>query len=103
MQLLKIVLHVHNGGKVHGKSVATKVGWRDLFTTHKLMDADQLTPELAQDAPRHSMQRLLSPLLVAAIPAKEAEPFLLMRHYAKRMCPISYALERGGERSLSGW
>ena len=55
------------------------------------MDADQLTPELAQDAPRHSMQRLVSPLLVAAIPAKEAEPFLLMRHYAKRMCPISYA------------
>ena len=27
--------------------------------THKLMDADQLTPELAQDAPRHSMQRLV--------------------------------------------
>jgi hypothetical protein len=30
-------------------------------------------------------------LSVTAIPAKEAEPFLLMRHYAKRMCPISYA------------
>jgi ubiquinone/menaquinone biosynthesis C-methylase UbiE len=26
------------------------------------MDADQLTPELAQDAPRHSMQRLVVPL-----------------------------------------
>jgi hypothetical protein len=55
------------------------------------MDADQLPPDSTKDAPRRSMQRLVSPLLVAAIPAKEAEPFLLMRHYAKRMCPISYA------------
>jgi hypothetical protein len=55
------------------------------------MDADQLTPELAQDDPWRSMQRLVSTLLVASIPAKEAKPFLLMQHYAKRMCPISYA------------
>jgi hypothetical protein len=30
-------------------------------------------------------------LIIAQIPAKEAEPWLLVRHYAKRMCPISYA------------
>lgn len=30
-----------------------------IHQTHKLMDADQLTPGLAQDAPRHSMQRLV--------------------------------------------
>ena len=28
---------------------------------------------------------------VNSIPVKEAEPWLLARHYAKRMCPISYA------------
>jgi hypothetical protein len=33
----------------------------------------------------------LAALFVTPIPAKEAEPFLLMRHYAKRMCPISFA------------
>lgn len=31
------------------------------------------------------------PLVVTAIPAKEAKPWLLQRHYARRMCPISYA------------
>lgn len=30
-------------------------------------------------------------LRVAPISAKEAEPWLLARHYAKRMCPISFA------------
>lgn len=30
-------------------------------------------------------------LVINKIPAKEAEPFLLMRHYARRLCPISYA------------
>ena len=30
-------------------------------------------------------------ILVASISAKEAEPWLLAKHYAKRMCPISYA------------
>jgi hypothetical protein len=30
-------------------------------------------------------------ILVSKIPAKETEPWLLSRHYAKRMCPISYA------------
>jgi len=35
-----------------------------LSRTHKLMDADQMTLELAQDAPRRSMQRLVLPLRV---------------------------------------
>jgi hypothetical protein len=30
-------------------------------------------------------------LVVRSIPAKDAKPFILVRHYAKRMCPISYA------------
>lgn len=30
-------------------------------------------------------------LLVNQIPVKEARPWLLQRHYARRMCPISYA------------
>jgi len=30
-------------------------------------------------------------LVIRAIPAKEAKPFILLRHYARRMCPISYA------------
>jgi len=30
-------------------------------------------------------------LSIIAMPAKEAEPWLLMRHYARRKCPISYA------------
>lgn len=34
---------------------------------------------------------LLAHIVVNQIPAKEAEPWLLARHYAKRMCPISYA------------
>lgn len=33
----------------------------------------------------------MSEITVNQIPAKEAEPWLLQRHYAKRMCPISYA------------
>jgi hypothetical protein len=33
----------------------------------------------------------VSAITVNQIPAKEAEPWLLQRHYAKRMCPISYA------------
>ena len=38
-------------------------------------------------------------ILVRAIPAKEAEPWLLNRHYAKRLCPISYAFGayKGGD------
>ena len=40
-----------------------------------------------------------TPLKVVSIPAKEAEPWLLLRHYAKRLCPISYAFGayRGSE------
>ena len=30
-------------------------------------------------------------LRIAPVPTKEVEPWLLARHYAKRMCPISYA------------
>jgi hypothetical protein len=30
-------------------------------------------------------------LVVRPIPTSETEPWLLMKHYAKRMCPISYA------------
>lgn len=30
-------------------------------------------------------------ITVTSIPSKEAEPWLLEKHYAKRMCPISYA------------
>jgi len=34
---------------------------------------------------------LLDHLVVTQIPSKEAKPWLLARHYAKRLCPISYA------------
>ena len=30
-------------------------------------------------------------IIVSPIPSNEAEPWLLVRHYAKRKCPISYA------------
>lgn len=38
-------------------------------------------------------------LSISKIPTKEAEPWLLIRHYAKRKCPISYAFGayRGGD------
>lgn len=41
----------------------------------------------------------LAHLVVTQIPSKEAEPWLLARHYAKRLCPISYAFGayRGNE------
>jgi hypothetical protein len=32
-----------------------------------------------------------APVLVCPIPTKEAEPWIIERHYAKRMCPITYA------------
>lgn len=40
-----------------------------------------------------------SEISVSQIPSREAEPWLLLRHYAKRLCPISYAFGayRGGE------
>lgn len=41
--------------------------------------------------PPLSSSVLLAHIVVNQIPAKEAEPWLLARHYAKRMCPISYA------------
>jgi hypothetical protein len=39
---------------------------------------------------------------VARIPAKEAEPFLMQRHYAKRLCPISHAFGAYREGELVG-
>ena len=39
---------------------------------------------------------------VQSIPAKEAEPWLLNRHYAKRLCPISYAFGAYRENVLIG-
>lgn len=33
----------------------------------------------------------MSEIVVNSIPASEASPWLMARHYAKRMCPISYA------------
>lgn len=48
------------------------------------------TVETAEARPG-SVQRMVSPLVVTQIPSKEAEPWLLARHYAKRLCPISYA------------
>lgn len=35
--------------------------------------------------------KISTELRVAPVSAKEAEPWLLARHYAKRMCPISFA------------
>lgn len=39
---------------------------------------------------------------VQQIPAKEAEPWLLLRHYAKRKCPISYAFGAYTDGNLIG-
>lgn len=38
-------------------------------------------------------------VIVQPIPAKEAMPWLLLRHYAKRKCPITHAFGayRGGD------
>jgi hypothetical protein len=38
-------------------------------------------------------------MTIEPIPTKDAEPWLLKRHYARRMCPVSYAFGayRGGE------
>jgi hypothetical protein len=41
-------------------------------------------------------------ILVQKIPPKETEPWLLSRHYAKRMCPISYAFGAYRESELVG-
>ena len=42
------------------------------------------------------------PIVVAQIPAKEAEPWLVLRHYAKRLCPISYAFGAFRDGELIG-
>ncbi len=39
---------------------------------------------------------------VETIPTSEAEPFLLVRHYARRNCPISFAFGLYRERELIG-
>jgi hypothetical protein len=54
-------------------------------TKPKPADAEQPSPEGLDATPCYAS------LVVRAIPAKDAEPFILGRHYAKRMCPISYA------------
>jgi len=41
-------------------------------------------------------------IAVTPIPAKEAEPWLLSRHYAKRKCPISYAFGAYRDTELVG-
>lgn len=41
-------------------------------------------------------------LRVAQIPAKEAKPWLLQRHYARRMCPISFAFGVYNKTELVG-
>jgi hypothetical protein len=55
------------------------------------METDPKTIKLAQEDNQRSIKLLVGSLVVTEIPAKEAKTFLLMRHYAKRMCPISYA------------
>ena len=45
---------------------------------------------------------IVSRLLVASIPAREAEPWLLARHYARRLCPISYAFGVYRDKMLIG-
>lgn len=39
---------------------------------------------------------------VCAIPTKESEPWLMKRHYARRMCPISYAFGAYKDTELVG-
>lgn len=41
-------------------------------------------------------------IIVSPIPSKEAEPWLLVRHYAKRKCPISYAFGAFRNNELIG-
>ena len=41
-------------------------------------------------------------IVINSIPAKEAEPWLLLRHYAKRRCPISYAFGAWRDNTLVG-
>ena len=43
-----------------------------------------------------------TPVVVTQIPAKEAEPWLVLRHYAKRLCPISYAFGAFRDGELIG-
>ena len=41
-------------------------------------------------------------IIVSPISNKEAEPWLLVRHYAKRKCPISYAFGAFTNNELIG-
>jgi hypothetical protein len=41
-------------------------------------------------------------IIVSQIPSKEAEPWILVRHYAKRKCPISYAFGAFRNNELIG-
>jgi hypothetical protein len=42
-------------------------------------------------------------IIVSPIPSKEAEPWILVRHYAKRKCPISYAFGAFRNNELIGF
>ena len=53
--------------------------------------SEQPTTVERKTHPPLSSSDLLAHIVVNSIPAKEAEPWLLAQHYAKRMCPISYA------------
>jgi hypothetical protein len=48
------------------------------------------------------MNTAKKPIVVTQIPAKEAEPWLVLRHYAKRLCPISYAFGAFRDGELIG-
>lgn len=48
------------------------------------------------------MDNQQSALRVVEIPAKEAKPWILQRHYARRMCPISYAFGAYNKTELVG-
>jgi hypothetical protein len=66
---------------------------------------DQIT--IAREAELNAPTRiesgvLLAHIVVNSIPAKEAEPWLLGKHYAKRMCPISYAFGAWRDSILVG-
>jgi hypothetical protein len=44
----------------------------------------------------------MNEIIVSAINAKETKPWLLQRHYAKRMCPISFAFGAWSGSTLVG-
>lgn len=55
------------------------------------MDADPKSPLQEGRSSAFHAGHCYPSLGVRSIPSKEAEPWLMLRHYARRMCPISYA------------